>query len=133
MSKWKVDTERKPGILWLEMEGTFELEEMISFVRDHNLAVDRFAGKDYRVFCDIRNLKPLSQQGAELMQKAKDYSNAHPNFRGSAVWVASALIAMQHRRTSTSGGVISTELISENEQELWAHLAKVHRQIDASA
>jgi hypothetical protein len=61
------------------------------------------------------------------MEEAKKYSASRPNFRGSAVLVASATIAMQHRRTSIGGGVMDTELISDDEAELRAHLARVHR------
>src|SRR5688572_16262009 len=127
MGKWNVDAERKPGILWLELEGEMTKEEMAAFVAAHNAAIDGFGGKDYKVFCDIRKLKPLSPESADLMEKAKGYSNSHRNFRGSAVWASGAVVALQHRRTSMSGGVINTELISEHELELWAHLEKVHR------
>lgn len=129
MGTWKVDTNRKPGILWLELEGVVTLAEMASFVAAHNAAVDRFAGKDYKVFCDIRKLSPLTAECADLFEKAKNYSNAHRNFRGSAVWVSSAVVSMQHRRTSVSGGVINTELISNDEQALWKHLNQVYRDI----
>lgn len=127
MGTWNVDTKRQPGILWLELQGLIEPDEMKAFVAAHNAAVDGFAGHDYKIFCDVRNLAPLSSECAELFEKAKAYSSSHPNFRGSGVWVASALIAMQHRRTSTSGGVMDTELISEDEKALWDHLRKVYR------
>ena len=58
----------------------------------------------------------------------KAYSAAHANFQGSAVLVASTIVAMQHRRTSASGGVIDTELISAEEATCWEHLAKITRQ-----
>jgi len=43
------------------------------------------------------------------------------------VLVASALIAMQHRRTSMDGGVMSTELISQDIRALEQHLRTVYR------
>jgi hypothetical protein len=113
--------------LWLELEGVFTSEEMAAFLAQHNAGIDAFGGKDYKVFCDIRRLHPLSPACAALLEEAKRYSNQHLNFRGSAVLVSSATIALQHRRTSTSGGVMGTELISENERALWEHLEKVYR------
>lgn len=124
---FKVDVKRKPGILWLRLEGVFAIEEMAAFVSAHNAAIDAFGGKDYKVFCDIRRLQPLSPECAAALEQAKRYSNQHLNFRGSAVLVSSATIALQHRRTSTSGGVMTTELISENEPALWKHLENVYR------
>lgn len=129
MGTWKVDTTRKPGILWLQLEGNMTREEMAAFVDAHNAAIDRFAGKDYKVFCDIRKLVTLSVECADLFEKAKNYSNTHQNFRGSGVWVSSAVIELQHRRTSVSGGVMSTELISSDEQALWKHLNQVYRDL----
>lgn len=127
MGYWSVDTERKPGILWLVLEGPFSLDEMSAFVTAHNGAIDRLAGRDYRVFCDIRKLSTLSPAVAEVFERAKRYSSAHDNFQGSAVLVANAIVALQHRRTSTSGGVMDTELISEDEDALWRHLEQVRR------
>lgn len=101
--------------------------EMEAFLRAHNAAIDAFGRKDYRVFCDIRRLRPLSPECAALMEEAKTYSSEHRNFQGSAVLVDSKVVALQHQRTSTSGGVMSTELISDDEAACWAHLARVRR------
>jgi hypothetical protein len=124
---WTVDGDSKPGILRLQLVGRISVEEMREFVLAHDRAIDAFQGKNYRVFCDIRTLVPLSPECAELFQKAKAYSSAHRNFQGSAVWVDNALTALQHRRTSQGGGVIATEIFSENEIELWEHLRTVKR------
>jgi hypothetical protein len=43
------------------------------------------------------------------------------------VLVANAVVALQHRRTSVEGGVISTELISQDVQSLEDHLRTVYR------
>lgn len=127
MGSWNVDGSTRPGVLMLRLEGVLSEKEMNAFVRTHDAAIDAFAGADYRVFCDIRELKPLSPKCAALFEEAKTYSNAHPNFRGSAVLVASKLVALQHQRTSTSSGVMTTELISEDEAACWKHLAHVRR------
>ncbi len=127
MAEWSLDGEGKPGILVMRLTGTFSEDEMRAFVAAHNAAIDAFGGKDYRVFCDIRELRPLSPACAELLEKAKAYSSAHSNFQGSAVLVASKLVALQHQRTSVSGGVMDTELISEDEEQCMAHLARVKR------
>src|SRR6266581_8187456 len=122
MGSWEVDGTREPGILNLKLEGAISDDEIRAFVIAHNRAVDAFGGKDYRVFCDIRELFPLSPICAALLERAKAFNSAHKNFRGSSVWVKSAIIALQHKRTSASGGVLDTELISDNEAALRAHL-----------
>ncbi len=100
---------------------------MEAFVSAHNAAINAFDGADYRVFCDIRALFPLSPEAAAQFTLAKSYSAGRRNFRGSAVWVASSIIAMQHQRTSAAGRVLDTERISEEEAVCWAHLSKVDR------
>ena len=109
------------------MEGAIAASDMEAFVAAHNAAIDAFRGRDYRVFCDIRGLLPLSPESATIFEQAKSYSAKQKNFRGSAVWVASKLVAMQHQRTSVASGVMNTELISEDEAACWAHLAQVAR------
>ncbi|HEU4730359.1 MAG TPA: hypothetical protein VFT22_20820 [Kofleriaceae bacterium] len=130
MGTWNVDTSSTPGILRLTLEGRFTVEEMTAFVEAHNRAIDHYAGRDYKVWCDISKLLTLSQECVRLFEKAKLYSNARKNFRGSAVLVASALIALQHRRTSLDGGVMSTELISQDVEALEQHLRTVYRRSD---
>lgn len=128
MGNWRVDGTSEPGILHLELSGSMSDDDMQKFVKAHNAAIDAFADRDYRVFCDIRTLAALSPSCTEMFAKAKAYSAQRDNFRGSAVWVSSALVAMQHRRTSDDGGVLGTELISENETLLRAHLRAVQRE-----
>lgn len=122
-----VDSKTQPGILRLELSGVLGAEEMAAFLVAHNEGVDSFGHRDYRVFCDIRTLMPLSPECAALFEKAKAYSAAHANFRGSAVLVSGALASMQHRRTSIAGGVMDTELITEDEAACWRHLSVIKR------
>jgi hypothetical protein len=125
---FSVRTDRKPGILWFEIDGFLTVEDATAYVAAHKAAVDSFGDRDYKVFGDIRKMSTLSPECAVLFESAKKYSNAHPNFRGSAIWVSnSVMVAEQHRRTSTSSGVLETELISSDEKALWEHLAKVYR------
>ena len=123
MSSWSVDAERHPGVLAVVIVGAPDAEEMRKLVIGHNAAVDAFAGAGYRVFCDLREMKVLSPEAAEVFERAKAYSSSQPNFRGSAVLVASQVVGMQHRRTSIAGGVMETELIGTDEESLWEYLA----------
>jgi hypothetical protein len=125
---FSVRTDRKPGILWFEVEGFITVEVATAYVAAHKAAVDSFGDRDYKVFGDIRKMSTLTPECAALFETAKKYSNARPNFRGSAIWVSSSvLVAEQHRRTSTASGVANTELIGSDERALWAHLDKVYR------
>ena len=106
MGTFSVRTDREPGILWFEIEGFMTVEDTAAYVAAHKAAVDSFGDRDYKVFGDIRKMATLSPECAALFEQAKKYSNADPNFRGSAIWVSgSVLVAEQHRRTSTSSGV----------------------------
>lgn len=127
MGSWSVDGESRRGILQLRLEGSLSEEEVTDFVTAHNAAIDAFRGADYRVFCDIRDMRPLSPKATARFEQAKAYSSARPNFQGSAVLAASKIVALQHQRTSVSGGVMDTELITEDEAACWAHLARIRR------
>jgi hypothetical protein len=125
---FSVRTDRKPGILWFEIEGFMTVDEATAYVAAHKAAVDSFGDRNYKVFGDIRKMSTLSPECTTLFETAKKYSNSHPNFRGSAIWVSSSVIvAEQHRRTSSSSGVMNTELIGSDEKALWEHLDKVNR------
>lgn len=123
-----IDTSSRPGLLQLKLSGTLGAAEMADFVAQHDRAIDALRGRDYRVLCDIRELAPLSAVCTALFERAKRYSASRPNFRGSAVLASSTLARMQHRRTSEASGVMSTELISDDEAECWRHLSIVWRQ-----
>ena len=127
MGTWRVDGTSKKGILALELKGALVASEMEAFVKAHNDAIDALKDADYRVFCDIRELRPLSQDAADIFARGKAYSSAHKNFQGSAVLALEGVVSMQHRRTSVGGGVMDTELISASEEACWAHLATVRR------
>lgn len=124
---WNVDGRGTPGILLLRLEGQLGDAEMQDFATAHDRAVDDFAGAQFRIFCDLRGLKPLSPQGALLFERSKRYTAGHANFQGSAALVSSVMIAMQHRKTSISGGVMATEMITDDERACRAHLATVRR------
>jgi hypothetical protein len=127
MGEWNVDSSTTPGLVRLRLAGTMTAPEMKAFVAAHNAAIDALNGAEYRVWCDVRELMPLNPEAAELMEVAKRHSAQNSGFQGSAVHVASATVAMQHKRTSVSGGVMATELISEDEAVLKAHVARVRR------
>ncbi len=127
MGTWTVDGTSERGVLRLKLEGALTLEQMSEFVAAHNRAVDGFRDADYRVWCDVSRLSPLKPECAALFESAKRHSSRRPNFRGSSVLVNSATVALQHRRTSIDGGVMETELISDDEAQLREHLRTVYR------
>jgi len=126
---WSVDHTSEPGILRCMLRGVIRVEDMAEFVVAHNRAVDAMLGRDYRVWVDLRDLAALSPEATQIMEQAKQYSAKRENFQGSAVLVRSdrSLAAMQHRRTSVTGGVSDTEFTSDDENACLQHLARVKR------
>jgi hypothetical protein len=120
-----IDVSSEPGVVRATLTGRFEHAEMLALEREAIRVLDGLANAPYRVWVDLRNLQPLSPECAAIMERIKRDSARRPNFRGSAVLVANALVSMQHRRTSVSSGVMPTEAISNNEEELRAHLARL--------
>ena len=127
MGQFDIDTSSEPGVLKFTLEGSFSVEEFRIFLREHNRAVDDFLGGKYVVLGDLRRLKPLSQECAEIFEQAKRHSAAQRNFLGSAILVDSNVIALQHRRTSITGGVMDRELISESAIACRKHLDALRR------
>jgi hypothetical protein len=127
MGSWTIDVESEPGVLRTTLAGNITVAEARAWLDAHNRAVDGFRGADYKVWGDLTALAPLTKEAAEVIELAKRYSGGRPNFRGSAVLVSSATVAMQQRRTSTSGGVMDTELISDDVAALREHLRVVDR------
>ncbi len=125
MGSWTVDPGGRPGVLWQEIKGSLTVDEASSLVEGHRAGVDWFSGGKYAVFCDLREMKVLSGEAAAAFEQAKVYSAAQPNFGGSSVLVASTVVALQHQRTSTSGGVMKTEMIGTDEDALWEHLTEL--------
>jgi hypothetical protein len=126
---YAVDTETHKGVLSLTLSGLMSEADMQRFVAEHNAAVDSYRGRPYRVFCDIRELHPLSPECAALFEQAKAHSASRFNFQGSAVLAVSSVVAMQHRRTSAASGVLTTEFFSDDEAKCWAHLRQVRRSV----
>lgn len=127
MGTFSFDSTSEPGILKMTLAGKFTVTEMTAFVAEHNRQIDAFGRKDYRVWVDLTELAPLSPDCADVLERAKRHSSSKPNFRGSGVLVATPTIALQHRRTSIEAGVMNTEMISADPDELREHLKKVHR------
>jgi hypothetical protein len=132
MGDWSIDTKSSPGLLILRMSGAFSAGEMAEVVRAHNAAIDALGDATYRVFVDLRNALPLSPEAASQVELAKAYSASRKNFQGSAVLVASSVVAMQNRRTTSAVGALSTELISDDEAACMEHLRQVRRERSAS-
>lgn len=124
---YTVDTTSRPGVLCLRLSGNLKPAEMERFLAAHNAAIDAYSGRTYRVLCDLRGLSALSPEASAAFESAKAYSAAHQNFQGSAVLVDSALVALQHERTSTAAGVMTTELITDDEAAALEHLASIER------
>src|SRR5579863_3919520 len=98
MGTFSVDGDSQPGVLRFKLEGVFSVDDARKFVAAHNVAIDRFR-EAYAVFGDLRGLRPLSPEAAEIVEQAKRHSAGKRNFRGSAILVADAMVALQHRRT----------------------------------
>lgn len=110
------------------MSGNLTAAEMAEFERAHNAGVESFGKRDYKVLVDLRGVAaPFGPDATVVMENTKRYSSAHGNFRGSAVLVATKFIGLQHQRTSMSGGVMETELITDDETQAMRHLQTVDR------
>jgi hypothetical protein len=127
MGTWTIDETTTPGIVRVKIDGVISLQEVRELSMSFMAAVDRLQGTPFRVFADLRTLVPLSPEVTHEFEIVKSRTAARSNFQGSAVLTASSVVAMQHRRTSQSSGVLDTELISDDEAACWQHLQTISR------
>jgi hypothetical protein len=127
MGEWRIDVTSEPGVLRLKLAGALTPQEIADYVAAHNAAIDALGDFDYKVWADLSELEPLCPQSTAILEQAKRYSSARPNFRGSSVFVSAGTVALQQRHTSIRSGVLSTELISDDLVALRAHLQSVYR------
>jgi hypothetical protein len=124
---WNVDIKTEPGVLRIKLAGALTVEEANAFVTAHRAAVKGFAGLGYAAWVDLSELSPMRPEVADVVESAKRHSTLQANFRGSAVLVSGATVAMQTRRMAKSSGSIVTELISEDSVALREHLRTLMR------
>lgn len=109
----------------MELSGALAADDMLRYSAEIADAIQTLKGVPYCIFCDSRLQLPLSPEAAAVLSSAKEFSAAQPNFIGSAVLVSTSMVAMQHRRTSTEGHVMGTELISDDPAACWKHLRRL--------
>jgi len=127
MGSWSIDTVSEPGVVRIRLVGVLTEREAAEYVTAHNRAIDSMGTGDYKVWVDMTELEPLTQAAGLIVEQAKRYSQAHPNFRGSSVLVSRATVGLQQRITSIRSGVLSTEMISDDPEALREHLRTVYR------
>jgi hypothetical protein len=109
---WRIDYDPTQRLLTLRLSQEVREVEMRALARSHAQALEATAGHAFRVFVDMRGLHPLDLEGAAIFADMKRVAAKLDGYRGRAVLVDSATVAMQQRNATLEDGGDPTELIT---------------------
>lgn len=121
---WRVAYEPSQRLLILELKDQVGVGEMRALARAHARALEATGGEDFRVLVDLRGLYPLDSQAAELLSDMKRVAAHLAGYRGRAVLVDSATVAMQQRNTTLEEGGDDAEIITMDEADARRYVAE---------
>src|SRR5687768_16369336 len=101
---WRIEYE--PGQRLLTMRVTQEVREaeMRALARSHAQALESTGGQPFTVLADLRGLHPLDVEAVAIFADMQRVAQRLDGYRGRAVLVDSATIAMQQRNTTREEG-----------------------------
>lgn len=120
---WYVEYDPGARVLTVRLTQQVTAANMRQIMRVHVQALSSTSGEPFRVLADLRGLAPLDREAATLFAEVKRAAAALPGYRGRAVLVDSATVALQQRRTSVEHQSDATELITPDEQEARSFLS----------
>jgi hypothetical protein len=119
---WRIEYDPTERLLTLHLAREPRRGEMDALAQAHAKALEATGGQDFRVLVDLRGLPPLGARAAALLGDMKRVAARLPGYRGRAVLVDSATVAMQQRNTTLEEGGDPTELITLEAEEAERHV-----------
>ena len=119
---WYVEFDPTKKLLTLRLGAMVTAQGVRQLMRAHAQALAATGGSEFGVLADLRGLAPLDREAANLFSEIKRSAVALPGFRGRAVLVDSATIALQQKRTSMDMDASQFELVTTDEGEALQHL-----------
>lgn len=119
---WRIEYEPDESLLTLVLTRHVTPPEMKELGRAHARALESTGGRPFGVLVDLRGLYPLDGQSAELLSDMRRVAASLEGYRGRAVVVDSATIAMQQRNATMEDGGDELEVITWQLDEARAHV-----------
>lgn len=89
--------------------------DMRELAKAHVRALEATGGMPFKMLLDLRGLHPLDPEASEMLGDMKRVAARLEGYRGRAVLVDSATVAMQQRNTTIEDGGDDRELITLDE------------------
>jgi hypothetical protein len=121
---WRVEYDPEQRLLCVQLARQVVPREMREVARVHALALEATGGAPYWVLLDLRGLYPLDGQAAEILADVKRVGASLAGYRGRAVLVDSATIAMQQRNQTMEDGGDASELLTWGPEEARGHVRR---------
>ena len=109
---WRVEYDPLERVLTLLLSREVRELEMRGLARAHAQALEATGGQRFRVLADLRGMHPLDGEASAIFSDMKRVAAHLPSYRGRAVLVDSATVAMQQRNATLADGGDPLELIT---------------------
>lgn len=119
---WRIEYDPGQRLLTIRLTQEVREVEMRALARSHAQALEATGGQPFRVLVDLRGLHPLDLDAAAIFGDMKRVAGKLDGYKGRAVLVDSATIAMQQRNTTLEDGGDPTELITLESEEAIKHV-----------
>lgn len=119
---WRIEYDPTQRVLTMRLAREVREIDMRALARAHSQALEATAGQPFSVLADLRGLFPLDTETAAIFSDMKRVAAKLEGYRGRAVLVDSATIAMQQRNSTLEDGGDPSELITVDEQEARRHV-----------
>ena len=119
---WRIEYEPDEGLLTIQLAKQVAPPEMRELGLAHAKALEATGGQPFHVLLDLRGLYPLDGQSAELLSDMRRVAGSLEGYRGRAILVDSATIAMQQRNATMEDGGDPQEMITWKPEEARTHV-----------
>ena len=115
---WRIAYEPETRVLSVQLRGDADATQCHALARAHVRALEATGGQVFKVFLDLRGLRPLEGEAISIVADMKRVAAALPGCDGVAVLADSPTVAMQQHRTRIHDGTDpGHELVTLDEVE----------------
>ncbi|MCZ7683762.1 MAG: hypothetical protein M5U28_35350 [Sandaracinaceae bacterium] len=114
---WRIEYDPGQHLLMVRLAREVREVDMRALARAHAQALEATGNQSFYVLADLRGLFPLDGEAAAIFSDMKRVAAKQRGYRGRAVLVDSATIAMQQRNATLEDGGDAAELITMDEDE----------------
>jgi hypothetical protein len=101
---YQIQTNKPDSVIEFVIDGYIREEEMLRFVKELKVVMQRFAGREFKVQADLRTYKPASPAVTEIVREIQEYGIRN-GMKRVAELVESQIVALQMNRVARESGM----------------------------